>query len=119
MKSRTPIFQVMLGLTCLGPNPFPVTVWPNGGNIQEVEKLVSLACTSVMRSGHLESLSSRETGTSKKEAGLYRNNMTQLATELPASINRDSDNQVPKGISSSVTVILFCYFKPIRKLKCF
>ena len=76
---------------------------------------------SARRSGHLDLLSPEK---SEYYYGFYPDKMVNLATavlieqESKVTVN-SSESQDTKGVNSMITVILFCCFKLVRKLKCF
>ena len=81
----------------------------------------SLFGISARRSRHLDLLSPKK---SEYYYGFYPDKRVSLATAVPVeqeskvTVN-SSSSQDTKGVNSMVTVILFCCFKLVRKLKRF
>ena len=81
----------------------------------------SLFGISARRSGHLDLLSPKK---SEYYYGFCPDKMVSLATAVPVEQEskvtvHSSESQDTKGVNSMVTVILFCCFKLVRKLKRF
>lgn len=65
----------------------------------------------------------RKSNSPPKKLGYYQEGAWTLSrqngTLASAALLSSSDSQATKGINSMITVILFCYFKLVRELKCF